>query len=105
MYALVKNIECTRRSVLHFHICKNDVTEHVVDQAYTRSSYLTERDEESAEVTRGVAADRILKALPVLCKAGAAFRGNTFICIIFTCNLDARLQQRNRTVALTMAYS
>jgi len=36
------------------------------------SSYLTERDEESAEVTGGVAADGVLQALPVLWKEDVA---------------------------------
>lgn len=34
------------------------------------SGYLAERDQESAEVTRGVAADGVLQALPVLWKEG-----------------------------------
>lgn len=39
----------------------------------TRSSYLAEGDQESAEVTGGVAADGVLQALSVLWKEGVAF--------------------------------
>lgn len=46
----------------------------------TCSSYLTQRDEESAEVTRGVAGDGVLKGLPVLWKE----RRGSFFFILHT---------------------
>lgn len=55
------------------------------------SSYLAERDQESTEVTGGVAADGILQVLPVLCGEGIVFKENAFICITFASCLGATL--------------
>lgn len=44
-----------------------------------RSSYLGERDQESAEVTGGVADDGVLQALPVLWKEGICL----LVCLFF----------------------
>lgn len=78
--------------VRHLELIKNATRAEYTGRVYTRpvswsvfyqsslwiklitcSSYLTERDQESTEVTRGVTDDGVLQLLPVLWKEGVAF--------------------------------